>query len=304
MADGELTRRAMLGRGVAAAAAGVAGCSTLLGTDEETGVFTQWLPAPAGLGTDHYQFRYADLGTLATERDHLGGEPDVFESAWRPVGLAWEDASAVVGAGSVDVITADYDRADVVADLRDAGYADGGDYRGYTLYANEADATAFAVGDATLLTASESQFVAGGSPDPVTRMEAVLDANQGDAERYPEANADMRALVEALGTGTLVQGKTMATARPGEARSGRFANLVASGFTRVVDGATVDETHVYVYEDQRDVDRAVLKSHVEASENATGGADALAAVEDVSYETDGRLGSITGTRPADTLYSG
>ncbi|MBX0286674.1 hypothetical protein EGH22_10070 [Halomicroarcula sp. F28] len=307
MSGSNPTRRAMLARGLAATGAVVAsaGCSSLFGSDSgDTAVFTQWLPAPAALNNaDHYRFDYYDLATLAANRDSLGGEPTVFERTWQPVGLGWADATAVVAVGSVDVVTAEFDREAAVSDLRGAGYDRAGEYKGYARYRNPETGTVFAIADGTLLVSAMDRY-APDAVDPSDRLQTVVDARTGDVDRYAEASEDMGALVEALGAGTLVRGKTMDDPEGTTARSGRFENLVAEGARSVVDGGTVEEKWVYLYDRPRDVDTATLERYVEDNDNSSGEVDAqFGAVEDISYTQEGRKGIITGTRDAGEYYS-
>ncbi len=306
MSGGNLTRRALLARSVAAAGAvvGTAGCSSLFGSDSgDTTVFTQWLPAPAALkNADRYRFDYYDLATLAANRDSLGGEPTVFEQTWQPVGLGWADATAVVTVDSVDVVTGDVDREAAVSDLRGAGYDRAGEYKGYARYRNPETGKVFAITDGTMLVSAVDRY----APDPVDpsdRLQTVVDARTGDVDRYAEASEDMGALVEALGAGTLVRGTTMDDPDAAAARSGRFENLVAEGARSVLDGGTVEEKWVYLYDRPRDVDTATLERYVEENDDSSGSVDAqFAAVEDVSYTQEGRKGIITGTRDASEYY--
>jgi hypothetical protein len=283
---------------------GTAGCSGLLSPGgEDTGVYTQWLPESGAIGgADRYWFDYYDLETLAAQRDTLGGEPDVFEATWQPVDLAWTDATAVVTVDSVDVVTADITRSDAVSALEDAGYTAGGDYKGYAIYRNGADRTVFGVTDGTLVVARVGRYAT--SPvDPVARVRAVVDARTGDVARYTEASEDMQTLVDELGTTTFVSGATIAGPQAAEAKSGRFENMVAEGSTSTFDGETVDETWVYLYERQRDVDTDALRAYVEANDDGSGESDApFATVEDISYSTNGRAAIVTGTRDAAKYY--
>ena len=300
-----LTRRSLLGRClIAAGVAASAGCSTLLGSDGgNTDVFTQWLPVPSALGDgDHYQFDYYDLATLSAQREHLGGDPTVFERTWQPVGLSWDDATAVVVVDGVAVVTAEFDRDAVVSDLREAGYDHTDEFKRTARYRNSETGTVFAVTDDTLLVASMDRYGTA-STDPSSRIEAVVEAQTGDADRYVETNADMQALVEALGTGTLVSARTLDESDVATARSGRFENLVAEGSRSVVDGESVEETWVYLYDRPRDVDMATLESYVRANDDGSDAVDArFAAVEDISYTREGRKGIITGTRDAGEYY--
>ena len=305
MSGGELTRRELLARSAGATVVGVAGagCSTLSGDGADTEVFTRWLPAPAATpNANHYRFSYYDLGTLATQREHLGGEPTVFERTWAPVELDWTDATAVITVGSVDVVTAEFDREGAVSDLRAAGYGRAGEYKGYVRYRNGDSGAVVALTDGTLLVASVDRFGAE-SVTPTDRIEPVIDAATGDADRYTEANDDMATLVGELGGATLVRARTMDDADGVATTSGRFENLVAEGNRSVVDGDRVDEKWVYVYERPRDVDTAALEAYVQANDNSSAEVDQpFAAVEDISYTTEGRKGIITGTRDAGEYY--
>ncbi|WP_262179064.1 hypothetical protein [Haloarcula laminariae] len=308
MSRGTLTRRAMLRRSVAAAgaAAASAGCSALLGSDGgDTDVFTKWLPAPSAVDeVAHYSFDYYDLGALAAQLENLGGEPTVFERTWEPVDMRWDEATAVVTAGPVDVVTAEFDRDAAVSDLQGAGYDRAGEYKGYARYRNADAGRVVAVTDGTLLVSAVDRYGTE-SVDPTSRIEAVVDAATGDVDRYAEANEDMATLVAELGAATLVGGRTMDEPESAAARSGRFENLVAEGARSVVDGATVEEKWVYLYDRPRDVDTAALEAYVEANDNSSEGVGArFAAVEGVDYAKEGRKGIITGTRDAGEYYGG
>jgi len=295
----------MLRRSAAVGAVvGTAGCSSLFGaTGGNTDIFTQWLPAPAAIDTtDHYWFNYYDLETLAAQRENLGGEPTVFERTWQPVGLDWDDATAVVTVAGVDVVTADVTTSDAVSDLEDAGYDSAGEYKGYAVYRNRDTGTVFAVTDGTLLVSAVDQY-ATGSADPSGHIEAVVEARTGDVDRYAETSEDMSELVSELGAATLVTGTTMDPPDGVEAKSGRFDNLVAEGRQSAVDGETVEEQWVYLYERPRDVDVAALKAYVRANDNGSSRVGArFETVTDISYSAEGRAGIITGTRDASEYY--
>lgn len=300
MVDSEPTRRALLRRGVAAAgvAAASAGCSGLLSSSGDgTDVFSQWLPTPDAFGLDEYWFDYYDLETLATEAANLGGEPDVFERTWEPVGVDWEDTTAVVTVGSVDVVTASFPRADAESALTDAGYDEGGTYRGYTIFRNGSAGRAVAVTEGTLLVSAVGQDAAVVSGGPVDRIETVVDAKAGAVDRYAATDEDMRTLVDALGGATLVDGTTLAGPEDTAPKGGRFRNLVARGSATEIAGDRTEEKWVYVYDSPTDVDLDVLRRYVEANRNGSARAsDAFGTVEEIEYTRTGRKGIISGTR--------
>ncbi|MDS0260140.1 hypothetical protein NDI56_12115 [Haloarcula sp. S1CR25-12] len=308
MSDRPLPRRTLLRRGLAAAGAAAAGttagCSSLFsGGGDDTGAFTQWLPKPGAIGAaEHYWFDYYDLERLASQRETLGGEPTVFERTWRPVGLDWADATSAVAVDSADVVTADFTRSDAVSDLEDAGYSQGDEYEGSTLYHDADGRTVFGVTDGTLVVSRVDRY-ASDPVDPASRVRAVLDAQTGDVTRYAEASEDMQTLVDELGTATFVSGATRDDASGVEAESGRYEGLVAEGSTSTFDGGTVAEKWVYVYDSPQDVDIDALRAYVEANDDGTGGSSApFATVGDIAYEKKGRKGIITGTRAADEYY--
>ena len=297
----------MLRRSVAAAtvAVGTAGCSGLLpSSGGGTDVFSQWLPAPDAFGLDTYWFDYYDLETLAAQRDNLGGEPDVYERTWRPLGFDWEDATAVVTVGSVDVVTASFARADAESALTDAGYDEGGSYKGYTLFRNGSAGRAVAVTEGTVLVSTTRQDAAVVSGDPVDRIQTVVDAKAGSVDRYAATDEDMRTLVDKLGAATFVDGTTLSGSDSTGPRSGRFRNLVARGSTTEIAGDRTEEKWVYVYDSTTDVDLDALRRYVEANKNGSARAsDSFETVADIEYTRDGRLGIITGTRAADEYWA-
>lgn len=306
MFDLRATRRAMLRRAAATAGAGAllgtAGCSSLSGLFGDDGVqYTEWMPAPGQDGAGgRFDFAYYDLTALASEASTLGGEPDVFEETWAPLSLVWEDATAVVTVGLVDVVTASFDRFTAASTLEGEGYTEVGTHRGYTIY--ETEGRAFGLTDGTIVVSGDSQF--DGAGEPADRIRAVVDAKTGGTDRYYEESEGLQALVDELGAATLVTG-TLPDEATATNESGRFENLRAEGSATTLSGGTASEKWVFVYERPRDVDIGALRAYVEANDNTTGGSSApFDSVEELSYEQRGKKGVITGTRDAGWYFDG
>jgi len=298
MFDGTYTRRTMLRRSLGAvgagAAAGIAGCSSLNPFGGGAGVYADWLPEPDDIGdSDHYRFTYLDTEALEANEDELPDNFDIdsFEDSWNPVDVDWEDTSMVLFFNAITVIEADFTREDVADDLEDADYDDDTDHQGHTIYLGPNELRAYAVGDSTIVL----RTAAYGS-DPVDSVEAVLDANNGEEDRYGDDSEDMAALTGELGGGAIVSGRTMEEIDNDNPDAGRFDHMVAAGSTTTINGETADRKWVIVYEEQDDVDTGDLEDWVDANDDGE-----FEAVDDISYNQNGRKGVVTGTIDTDDL---
>ena len=301
MFDGPYSRRRLLRRGLATAGAGtllgVAGCSGLnpLGGGG-AGVYADWLAVPDDVGdSDHYQFTHLNTEAIEASEDELPDEFDVsfFESTWDPVDVDWEDTSTILFYQSITVVEAEFTREDVVDDLEDEDYDDDTEHLGYTIYLGPNEVRALAVGDSTLVVVSGAY-----QSDPVDTLEAVLDAENGDEERYGDDSEDMATLTGELGAGSVVTGRTLEEVDNDNPDNGRFDHMVARGSSTTIDGDTAQRKWVVVYDEASDVDLDDLEDWVDENDGSGGTFDD---VDDVSYNASGRAGIITGTSDTDDL---
>lgn len=306
MFDGAYTRRTLVRRGATAVGLGaiatVAGCSGLdpFGADR---AYTDWLPAPGEfVDGGHYAVSATDVGSLSTHEDSLDDEPASLERRWDPLGFDWADASMVISVGSLsDVVVAEFSRADAASTLEDELFEPETDHRGYTIYVRPNGSRAIGVSDGTLVV-SERSSGDNYSNGPVDRVQTVIDASEGEVQRYTEANDDMQTLVEELGSGTYYSGRTYATPDEPVVEYGYFENSVARGTAISIDGETSAVRTVVVYESAADADTDDLGDWVDASDGSSADEGTrFADVEDISYEGNGRVGVITGTIDTDAL---
>jgi len=297
MFDGSYTRRAMLRRGLAAVGAGTlvstAGCSggipNPLGGG--SGVYADWLPAPDELGDrDHYQFYYFDAETIEANEDELNDENfdfDSVEDSWTPLSFDWEDATTILYLGLNIVVEAAFNREDAIEDLEAEDFDDEPEHEGYSIYLNPTETRAFGVGDGTVVVTS-----AYGTEDPVDTIEAIIDAKAGNADRYADDSEDMGLLIDELSSETTVSGRTSEEPSDEDPASGRFDDMVARGNTATINGETTDRKWVVVYDNERNVDIDDLEEWVDEND---GNDQLFDDVDDISYESSGRAGIITGT---------
>lgn len=300
MSDGEYTRRTVLRRGTAAVSAGalasIAGCGGLNPLGGGGGAYANWLPVPDEIGdSDHYSFTYLDMEAVESNEDNIDEDSfglDTIESFWDPLGFDWEDTSTLLFAGQVVVIEAEFSRDDAVSDLEDEDFDDDTEHEGFTIFLGPEESEAYAIGDNTVLLGGGY-----GVDDPADQLEVVIDAQNGNVDRYGDENEDMSALLGELG-GTLDNGSTMEESDSDNPEAGAFENMVAQGSTATINGESTDRKWVVVYDEEDDVDTDDLEDWVDANDSDDG---EFADVDDISYNQNGRKGIITGTSDTDDL---
>lgn len=301
MSGDELTRRRMMRNATAAVGAatlaGSAGClGSLPFVGGGAGAYKKWLPDPGELNSesDHYRFSYIDMSTIVDNEDEFdeGTIEDIegVEDIWSPVSVDWDETSDLIFFQAAYVVQGDFSKDDVVSDLEDEDWDDDTDHEGFTIMLDEGEDRGMAVSDGTIVITSAFQG------DPVDQAETIIDTSNGDEDRYVDEEEDMKALVNALGGGTVVRGGTMEEVDEGQAESGRFDHQVAQGRTMRVNGETSKVRYVVVYEEKDDVDTGDLEDWVEENEDTDQEFDD---VEDVSYKQNGRTGIIEGTMDTD-----
>ncbi len=206
--------------------------------------YAAWLPAPAALDRDHYAFTSAAPAALLDHASELGdGAVETFRGGSGVPGVeSYADAASFVQLGlGVLVFDGGVDRGAAAEDLRSQGYGETETAHGFAVFAREGGGAA-ALGESTLVTAP-----AFNDGDRATAtVEAILAARAGDGERYADASADCARLVDALGSGHLLAGRTY--------RAGAtFDGAVAGGIAYEVEGSeTAVRTSAVFREGQAD----------------------------------------------------
>ena len=205
--------------------------------------YTEWLPAPSAIefvpeaGYAFLAFAPAQLVELS---DSLGDGATgaLTREADNPGIDSLADATALVQfARSAFVYEADFDRATVESEFEELGFSEAGSHRGYTVFtpgsgSAGSDTRASAVGDGTVVSVGQFSSTDGVDKRPAT--EAIIDARTGNAERYTDAVPECGRLVDALGNGHLVAGRTHESGATFEGAVGEGTSAhVASEQTRV-----------------------------------------------------------------------
>jgi hypothetical protein len=216
------------------------------GGDASVPAFADWLPAPAALGTDHYEFTAADPGAIYDHESAVQGS--AFGGLTRATeqldGITLSDLSGLYLIDGGMVLTGDIDADAFRSFLSANGYTEGQSYHGYTFYTGGPGGTA--------AVSSDTAIRAGTLGDAEGKIEAIIDAKQGAADRYADANPDCRTLLSRLGSGAVAGGRTHAAAA-------FLDGVVADGFRWRLDGSTASFTGTFVFESQSAVDTAAVE---------------------------------------------
>lgn len=292
-----LTRRRALRLGAAtaglAATGGLSGCSAIPFIGGAG--YTNWLFEPGTVtDSDHLSFDYEDTEQVRNNEDEFDSAYyDRFESredSW-PLSQTGVAVDEVTESLSIDGdtggrVVGSFAKDDVTAELEDSDFSEETDHGGYTIYQrDERYAAGVRKGEFV-----HARYVAQNTTARDV-VEALIDANAGDEDRYVDDSDDFRRLTDELGSGTFVSGGTQEETEETNSDYGRFEGVVASGTTVTVDGATTDIEVVWVYDAESDVD-------MDAVENWTD-SDTFDDVDDVSAGNNGRTVTVTGTVDTD-----
>lgn len=303
MSDNDHTRRSVLRRAGTAVGAGalasVAGCvDSLPGLGSGGTSYETWLPEPDTVTSgDHSSFWFLDTATFESNEDELDDSMvdtlESIEQVWQPVGVDWDETSTILLLDNVvPVVEADFETEDVVDDLEDEDFDEDDEYEGYRLF--ERDTRGFAVGNGRLI--AIGQFIR--SEDPIDDLEAIIDVNNGEEDRYVDEVEEMSVLVDELGNGTSINGRTLDAPDEPAPEQGVFDEMVAEGHASSINGETADETYVIVYDSEDDVDLDDLEDWVDENDGSDQQFDDL---DDIEYTQKGRKGVITGTLDTDEI---
>lgn len=283
-----LSRRDALRLGTATAALGavgsLSGCSQLENTVPFLGGthYEQWLPEPDEVGAgDHYPFSYVNYERIRHNEDAL--DEDVFEDYEEQaeideLDLDIEDIDETVSLGfsSAAVILGRFGKADVADELEDNDFEDVDEVGDYTIYERELIRGAVALTSDVVIHGRDSDTV-----------EAFIDTEQGEEDRYVEDNDDFDELVSHLGTGTEVSGRSHEEVEETATDLGNFEGTVASGRTETVDGEITEVKEVTLFDDGDDIDLDEYRDYVDDSVD-------WEELDDVDVSRSGRAVVVTG----------
>lgn len=289
-----MNRRQFLAAGSTVAAAGLAGCTDLLGDDDagELGDVSAWLPDPRQVDSDldHYQFSASSPAALTDAIDDL-----FLESFARPEPQFGAVTSADVDTmievetdtgQAFDVYLGSFDDEWAETNLEGADYERVRSVDELTIYDRD-DVEAVGISSDVAIETTDGSA----DPDAAQLVELVLDTESGEVTQYTEALSDMEALMDTLPSGHEVEGETFPRVEDNAPEAGLFEQQVGRGRSETLDGRETDETEVLVFLDEGDIVERDIEQYIEESGEF---ADFLSRPD---YEIDGRTVTISGRTP-------
>lgn len=299
MQHDKFSRRSILrtgGVGLATVAAGgLAGCSgiPLIGGGDDSGsTYHKWLPNPDDLtGQDHYYFSQQNFDDIHDNEAEFDDDRDeVYQDHFGLLDLTSREVSSRISIDAGFVLQGDFSTSRLEETLAsDADYDDETDLEGFTIYLGPDERRAVGVSGSAIVSGWGND-----ENDPVETVELIIDAKNGNVDRYSDESEDFDALVNSLGSGSLTSGRTFEPREEDLPESGRLENSVASGLRRTIKGETTDFELTLVFEDADDVDENDLEDYQEYWEDSSD-------VDDPSFSTSGRAVTFTATKDTDQL---
>ncbi|WP_136689557.1 hypothetical protein [Halorhabdus amylolytica] len=242
--------------------------------------YAAWIPSPAELATvERFNLLWVDPQSLR-ETDVVSRPVEThftaaIERALDLLGVSFDDLTGVAWVGHFAVVFEGSFRPDRIADrFDDADFRSIGSHGAYTLYADRE----------TLVAVSDEAIVFGPWAGDGTAgvVEAVVDARDGNRERYAAADATFADLTEALGGGDVVVARTGADVPPIE-------RVEAIGATWRFDEGAAKVAFAFVFPAGATVRTDPIAELIHGDE--------WAAFEDLDVGRRGRVGIVTATVP-------
>lgn len=270
------TRRDVLaGCAVVGGASALAGCSSLPfgGEDDDPSEYTDWIPDTDDAYRRFGSMRASDIAAIE------GLPPELLEDRLLGVESSSIDQFLTLRQTGLNLLRTSLDdeqlRSDIAAEL-DGELEPRGDYEGYQRYGTPEADRVVAISDGVALLGGDAA------------VRSVVDAGSGAGERLVEANQEFELLTDALRAGHLVQGSVVGDPSNQEAVQG---GRTATGLRMDVGAEDTQQTHVFVYQSESDVDVESVREEYEAQDG----------FEDVSASTDGRVATVEFTTPTDEI---
>ena len=218
--------------------------------DDGTPEYTDWLPAPAAFETDHYVVdtrRPSEVVRQADEFDEsarLRGATENYGELLDPAGIELRVRAGNLNGFEFELFVGGFDPATVKADITGDGefsLQEAGEFHGFSVYQAEDGNNPVAISEEVLLISEHRRML-----DP------VIEARDGDRERYVEASEEFRTIVESLGTGTAVKAQTYDDHQFDDHVEG----TVGSGSALRVRGAETEYTGAMLFDGEATADAA------------------------------------------------
>lgn len=254
--------------------------------------YAKWLYAPGAVAErDHYGFTYVRTDEFADHKDDLGDWYTMMKSSTnetlKPAGLDFGGVEASLSISPATVYTGSFDSKEVTDDLERNGFRADGERDGTAVYVSAEDHRTFGVGDEAITVISDGEY-------GVDALATVIDAKNGDADRYVDVNKDMKAVTNSLGDRTYVDAQTHSKTEKTDVDSGQFGGAVAGGGGFDIGSDVTKLKVVIVFASAEDASTDEVKEWV-----AT---DSFENVEDTSVSKSGRLVTITGSSPTSKFF--
>lgn len=249
----------------------------------------EWLVSPEAIDLDGYRFGRIAIGDVRANEGSLhAGQVDRLRADLEDlsnIGISFEDTGSIVVTDWFLVVLGDIDEAAAESGLTELGLDASGQYQGFQVYD---DSGAVGVSTDALVVCPMLGPVA-----PRERLEAVIDAAEGRANRFHEVVEDCDAMLSELGRGMAVGGE----ARTDEGDPGDGAN--ATGRAYRLDGDRMDVRVAFVFEDASSVD-------FQQPEDASSYGLDTTSWENAQLSVDGRIARIDAEMAASdaTFYDG
>ena len=285
--DHQFSRRTMLKTGALGGVAGLAGCLDTLMQAMDEPLYRQWLADPGAFDADHYQVQFLNVDEIADNHTAInqGFYDEVRNIEGVFPGVEFDQIDRVTALNIVMIAAGEFDTAEIVDELEEDGFSHESEHEGYDIYDMDESAAVGFTDDAVIVVPFASD------PPAIELIELIVDAQEGNIDRYHETSGEFEAITDEVGFATMLGVQTFDPVEQTHPESGQFENNVGVAIGWDIDAGTAEFTAALAFEDAEDV----VPSDIEAWTQA---ADEFAAVEDPTVESDGTLAVVTGT--ADT----
>jgi len=275
-----------------------AGCLSTLGIGGGPS-YSNWIYAPGTVEQrDHRAAVYMDTTLLEERSSDMGALGEILEdgvdASLEGTGLDIDDTEWAAG-GTGLAYSVDADPAEVRDELDDNGFDEEELDGGYTLHKKNRRGfpLSFGVKEGYVLSSGGQGFIGTGASHGADVVEAMVEAEIGETERFREDSEDFSAALDAVNPGLFVALQTRDELDDTDVEDGDFEGVVADGNRIHVPDPEGDEARlktVHVFDDADDADLDDVEEYVE--DHAADGD-----LDEVSVTQDGRV--VTGTGRAD-----